>query len=161
LEEARKSIPTVRLLVCGERSAFFDEVMESVRRRGLEGIVEYMGVRNRREIVEVINGCDLGVIPNHRNIFTEINTPTRIFEYLALGKPVIAPGTRGIRDYFTDEDLIFFNVGDAGDLARKIEFVFSNPEKVRQTVERGQLVYLAHQWTREKSNLLEPISAII
>jgi glycosyltransferase involved in cell wall biosynthesis len=161
LEEASKSIPNVRLMVCGERSAFFEEVMKSVRQRGLEGIVDYMGVKNRRGIAEAINGCDLGVIPNHRNIFTEINTPTRIFEYLALGKPVVAPGTRGIRDYFTDEELIFFNVGDHHDLARKIEFVFSNPEKVRQIVERGQRVYLAHQWIREKSNLLEPISAII
>jgi hypothetical protein len=34
--------------------------------------------------------CDLGVIPEHHNAFTEINTPTGIFEYLALGKPVIA-----------------------------------------------------------------------
>jgi len=34
--------------------------------------------------------CDLGVIPEHHNAFAEINTPTGIFEYLALGKPVIA-----------------------------------------------------------------------
>lgn len=161
LEEARKSIPNVRLVVCGERSAFFDEVMKSARQRGVRGNVDYLGVKDRRGIVEAINACDVGVIPNHRNIFTEINTPTRIFEYLALGKPVIAPGTRGIRDYFTDKELIFFNVGDANDLARKIEFVFSNPNEVQQTVERGQRVYLAHQWSREKSNLLEPISAII
>jgi glycosyltransferase involved in cell wall biosynthesis len=161
LEEAKKSIPNVRLVVCGEQSAFFDEVMKSARQRGLRGNVDYMGVKDRRGIVETINGCDVGVIPNHRNIFTEINTPTRIFEYLALGKPVIAPGTRGIRDYFTDEELIFFNVGDADDLARKIEFVFSNPNKVQQTVERGQRVYLAHRWSQEKSNFLDPISAII
>ena len=161
LEKAIKSIPTARLMVCGERSSFFEEVMASVRKRGLEGEVEYLGVKNRREIVDAINSCDIGVIPNHRNTFTEINTPTRIFEYLALGKPVIAPRTRGIQDYFSDEELIFFNVGDANDLSQKIEFAFSYPGEVGQIVERGQRVYLAHKWSREKSNLLDPISDLL
>ena len=58
---------------------------------------------NVNEIVAAIGDCDLGIIPNHRNIFTEINTPTRIFEYLALAKPVIAPKTQGIQDYFGDD----------------------------------------------------------
>jgi glycosyltransferase involved in cell wall biosynthesis len=161
LEAAKKSIPNARLMVCGERSSFFDEVMESVRKRGLQENVEYLGVKNRRQVVEAVNSCDLGIIPNHRNIFTEINTPTRIFEYLALGKPVIAPRTQGIRDYFGDGELIFFEVGDANDLARKIEFAFLNPREVKQIVERGQQIYLAHKWSKEKSNLLNPIGELL
>src|SRR5438105_14288345 len=125
--------------------------MDDARRRGLEANIRYLGVRNLVQIVEAIRDCDLGIIPNHRNIFTEINTPTRIFEYLALGKPVIAPRTQGIRDYFGDGELIFFEVGDADDLARKIEFAFSNRGEVERIVERGQEVYLAHKWSREKS----------
>ena len=161
LETARKSVPGARLMVCGERSSFFEGVMDSVQKRGLQENVEYLGVKNRRQIVEAINNCDLGIIPNHRNTFTEINTPTRIFEYLALGKPVIAPRTRGIRDYFGDGELIFFEVGDANDLARKIEFAFSNPAEVGQIVARGQQIYLAHNWTREKSNLLNRIGGLL
>ena len=161
LETAKKSVPGARLMVCGERSSFFEGVMDSVQKRGLQENVEYLGVKNRRQIVEAINNCDLGIIPNHRNTFTEINTPTRIFEYLALGKPVIAPRTRGIRDYFGDGELIFFEVGDANDLARKIEFAFSNPTEVGRIVARGQQIYLAHNWTREKSNLLNRIGELL
>lgn len=161
LESARKSIPTARLMVCGERSSFFEEVMESVQKRGLQENVEYLGVKDRRQVVEAINNCDLGIIPNHRNTFTEINTPTRIFECLALGKPVIAPRTQGIRDYFGDGDLIFFQVGDANDLARQIEFAFTNPNEVGRIIERGQQVYLAHKWSREKSNLLNSIGELL
>src|SRR6266513_6410412 len=100
LERVRKTIPSARLSVCGKRTNFFEKTMESARQRGLDTSVDYLGVRNLREIVETIEDCDLGIIPNHRNIFTEINTPTRIFEYLALAKPVIAPKTKGIQDYF-------------------------------------------------------------
>ena len=37
LETAKKSIPSARLMVCGERTPFFEKVMESVRERGLQG----------------------------------------------------------------------------------------------------------------------------
>ena len=91
LEKVKKTISSVRLRVCGKRTDFFEQVMESARQRGLDKNVDYLGPCNLNEIVEAIEDCDLGIIPNHRNIFTEINTPTRIFEYLALAKPVIAP----------------------------------------------------------------------
>jgi glycosyltransferase involved in cell wall biosynthesis len=161
LEIVRKRIPTARLMVCGARTPFFEEVMESARKRGLQDIVEYAGARNLNQIVEAIESCDLGIIPNHRNIFTEINTPTRIFEYLALGKPVIAPQAQGIQDYFGDEELVFFKLGDASDLAQKIEFAFFHPHDVEQIVKRGQEIYLAHTWSREKLNLLKPISELL
>ena len=161
LETARQSIPAAQLLVCGKSTSFFEEVMESVRKRGLRDHVQYLGVRNLNQIVDAIDSCDLGIIPNHRNIFTEINTPTRIFEYLALGKPVIAPRSRGIQDYFTDDDLIFFNLGDADDLARKIEFAFHHPSEVEEIVRRGQNVYLAHTWSREKFGLLTALNELL
>ena len=161
LEIVRKRIPTAKLMVCGERTPFFDEVMESARKRGLQGSIDYVGARNLNQIVEAIENCDIGIIPNHRSIFTEINTPTRIFEYLALGKPVIAPQAKGIQDYFGDEELVFFKLGDASDLAQKIEFAFFQPHDVEQIVKRGQEIYLAHTWSREKLNLLKPISELL
>jgi glycosyltransferase involved in cell wall biosynthesis len=161
LEKVRKNIPSARLRVCGKRTAFFEKVMESAQQRGLERNVDYLGVCNLKEIVEAIEDCDLGIIPNHRNIFTEINTPTRIFEYLALAKPVIAPKTKGIQDYFGDNDLIFFELGNADDLARKIEFAFSHPAEVVETVKRGQAVHLSHTWSRERLTLLNSISELL
>ena len=161
LAKVRKTIPSARLSVCGKRTDFFEKVMESAHRRGLDNNVDYLGVRNIKEIVKAIEDCDLGIIPNHRNIFTEINTPTRIFEYLALAKPVIVPKAKGIQDYFGDEDLIFFELGDADDLARKIEFAFANPVSVAETVKRGQEIYLSHTWSRERLSLLNSISELL
>jgi glycosyltransferase involved in cell wall biosynthesis len=161
LEKVRETIPSVRLRVCGKRTNFFEKVMESAQQRALDRYVDYLGVRNLREIVDAIEDCHLGIIPNHRNVFTEINTPTRIFEYLALGKPVIAPKTEGIQDYFRDNELIFFEVGDADDLARKIEFAYSHPLEVAEMVSRGQEIYLSHTWSREKLTLLNSIGELL
>jgi glycosyltransferase involved in cell wall biosynthesis len=161
LEKVKKTIPSAQLHVCGKRTDFFEKVMESARQRGLDGNVDYLGVRSVEEIVQAIEDCDLGIIPNHRNIFTEINTPTRIFEYLALAKPVIAPNASGIKDYFGDDDLIFFELGNADDLARKIEFAYSHPNEVAETVKRGQEIYLSHTWSRERFSLLNSITELL
>jgi glycosyltransferase involved in cell wall biosynthesis len=96
----------------------------------------------------------VGIVPNHRNVFTDISTPTRIFEYLALGKPVIAPRAAGVQDYFGDDALVFFEPGDALDLAKGIEYVFRQPDEAARIVSRGQQVYLAHTWHREKQTLV-------
>ena len=160
LEIAKERVPAARLIVCGERSSFLEEVMASAEKRGLQDRVDYLGVKDRTGIVEAIQHCDLGVIPNHRNTFTEINTPTRIFEYLSLGKPVVAPRTLGIEDYFGKDALLFFDAGDSRDLARRIEFAYFNREETTRFVERGQEVYLANNWTRQKANFIHSIEEL-
>jgi glycosyltransferase involved in cell wall biosynthesis len=161
LEKVRKTIPGAALVVCGERTPFFDEVMADAERRGLQGAIDYLGMKGREEIVKIIDSCDLGIIPNHRSIFTEMNTPTRIFEYLSRGKPVISPRAPGILDYFGDADLVYFELGDAAGLAQKIEYVHAHPDEVRETVVRGQKVYLAHRWSQESLGFLDTVGRLV
>jgi glycosyltransferase involved in cell wall biosynthesis len=155
LQTVRKTIPTATIVICGESTPYFEEIMKSVEQRGLQQTVRYLGMRNSPQIVEAIEQCDLGIIPNRRSIFTEINMPTRIFEYLALGKPVIAPSTQGIQDYFSGQDLIFFEPDNVADLARKIEYVASHPQEVQDIIRRGQAIYQKHLLQQERSAFLE------
>src|SRR5205085_9122330 len=140
---------------------FFETVMSCLDERHLADKVEYLGPRNLHQIVQAIESCDVGIIPNHRSIFTELNTPTRIFECLALGKPVIAPRTQGILDYFGNQDLIYFELGNAADLAEKINFAFFCSAEVEAIVERGQAAYLKHTWRSEKSNLIAAFEKLL
>ena len=157
----RASVPTAELRIFGPPTPFLDRVMEGARNRNLLESVRYLGPRRLEDVVTEIGNCDLGVIPNHRNPFTDINTPTRIFEYLALGKPVIVPSTLGIQDYFGKESLLFFEPGNPDDLARQIEYAFSHPREVVEIAERGQQVYLEHTWERERQTLLDRVSEIL
>jgi glycosyltransferase involved in cell wall biosynthesis len=161
LAKIQASVPTAELRIYGATTPFLERVLDSVRSRGLQERVHYFGPKRLEELVPAIEDCDVGVIPNHRNPFTEINTPTRIFEYLALGKPVIAPSTPGIQDYFSKESLYFFTPGNSGDLAKQIEYVFLNPTNAVETVVRGQKVYLAHTWEQERETLVNLVSELL
>ena len=136
-------------------------MLEMVREKGLEELVHYLGPKQLEDLVPEIEKCDLGVVPNHRNAFTDINTPTRIFEYLALGKPVIAPATSGVQDYFDRESLLFFEAGDSSDLARQIEYAFSHPTEVIEIAKRGQRVFQEHSWDQERETLIKRVSGIL
>lgn len=158
---AREKMPTAELRVFGPSTPFLERVMETVRAKGLQDIVHYHGPRRLEDLVREIEGCDVGVIPNQRNAFTDINTPTRIFEYLAIGKPVIAPNTIGIRDYFDDQSLVYFEPGNAIDLARQMQYLNSHRNELSEIASKGQQIYLAHTWEQERQTLLAGVNQIL
>ena len=161
LARVREKAPGAELKICGASTPFLEEVMQKARSLGLQSCIRYLGPKRLEELVTEIETCDVGVIPNQRNAFTDINTPTRIFEYLALGKPVIAPQTPGIQDYFEPGSLLFFESGNAVDLAKKIEWVYFNSRLATETAERGQQIYLAHTWQKERATLVELVSGVL
>jgi glycosyltransferase involved in cell wall biosynthesis len=161
LARVRRSGANVELRIYGAATPFLGRVMESVHAQGLTEAVRWLGAKRLDEIVEAIAECHVGVIPNRRSIFTELNTPTRIFEYLALGKPVIAPRAAGILDYFDEHSLIFFDLGDADDLARRIQDVWADPGKAAEIARRGQEVYRAHAWRQERDVLVRAVNGLL
>jgi len=157
----RTKIPTAQLRIYGKTTPFMEEVMRSARGRGLGQNVLHLGQKSLEEIVGAIDTCDVGVIPNRHNAFTGINTPTRIFEYLSRGKPVVAPRTPGIQDYFGEDSLLFFEAGDVKELSERIEFVACHPREALSITGRGQQVYSAHSWKQESQTLVRLVGKLL
>ena len=155
INRVRKLLPNAVLRVYGHSTPYLEQVLAAVTDQGNEEWVHYLGAKTLEQIVESIDDCDLGVVPNCSNVFTQINMPTRVFEFLTRGKPVIGPRTPGVLEYFPEDSLVFFELGSAADLARKIEYVIRNPLKVVEITRRGQEVCMAHPWSRERETLME------
>jgi glycosyltransferase involved in cell wall biosynthesis len=161
VNRVRQTVPNVELRVYGDRTPYLEKVLSAVKEQGNQHWVRYMGPKMLDQIVQAIDDCDVGVVPNLRSIFTQINTPTRIFEFLARGKPVIAPSSPGVLEYFAEDSLVSFELGDAADLACKIELVICHPVQVNEITRRGQQVCLAHRWSREREGLVELVLKLL
>jgi glycosyltransferase involved in cell wall biosynthesis len=157
----RSVIPTLEFHIFGERTPYMNKVDAQMQKLGLRSCVHYRGYRPQIEIAKSIRLIDLGIIPNRRSPFTEINMPTRIFEYLAMGKPVVVPDTRGIRDYFGAESALFFEPGDPQSLADVILDVYRNPQKVDSILARGRTVYEAHRWEVHRMQFLDRVNVLL
>jgi glycosyltransferase involved in cell wall biosynthesis len=94
------------------------------------------------------------VIPNKRYRFTELNLPTRILEYLSKGVPAVAPDTRGVRDYFNDGTLFFFEPGNARSLTQTIRRAMDDPAERQTILGLGRVVALRHAWASEQEKLV-------
>jgi glycosyltransferase involved in cell wall biosynthesis len=159
LSRLRKKIPNLVFKVYGNGD-YVNEFLSDVAELELADQVFYHGYVQPESIAEEISRCDLGLIPNRRNVFTEVNLPTRIFEFLSLGKPVIAPQTRGILDYFDEESLYFHEAGNAENLAEVIFEIYSNPEECQARLERGIAVYQQHRWELQRLRFLELVEGL-
>lgn len=158
----RERIPGLRFHIYGEETAYLrDQVLPLVASLGLQDRVHYLGEQPQEVIAQALAGCDLGVVPNLRTVFTEINLPTRIFEYLALGKPVIVPETQGIRDYFNADNMLFFKPGEVESLAAQIQWVFDHPQEISIVVRKGQAVYRRHLWRQEERRFMNLIFRLV
>lgn len=159
--KVRRDLLDAELFIYGKETQFLEKVIQQAREKGVSESVHYLGPKTLEDIVRAIEDCDVGIIPNPRSAFTEINTPTRIFEFLAMGKPVIAPRTQGICDYFGADSLIFFEPGNTDDLARKVAYVFAHPVEVAEVVKRGREVLQKHSWAGERQRFIELVSRLL
>ena len=156
----KNQIPGLIFNVYGDGD-FTDRFLEIIDELGIKDVVKYHGIVPLEKIAEAIETIDLGIIPNKLTPFTEINFPTRIFEYLSKCKPVIAPKTTGILDYFNDDSIFFFKPGDAKDLSKKILGIYNNPSYNQKIIEQGKIIQEEHSWKKESQHLLDLVEKLL
>lgn len=157
----QERIPNLEFHVYGRDNEYSASMEALARDLGIRDLVHFHGYVPYKEVAEAIQAADLGVIPNRRNAFTEINMPTRIFEYLAMNTPVIVPSTTGIRDYFNEESIFFFEPEDDENLAEAIYQVYEDQARTEQVVDRGREVYQSFSWEEQEKKFLQLASTLV
>jgi glycosyltransferase involved in cell wall biosynthesis len=156
----KKEISNLRFEVYGSGD-FITQFLERVDQLNLNSIVNFHGYKPLQTIAKAIQSINVGIIPNQMSPFTNLNLPTRIFEYLALNKPVVAPRTKGILDYFDNGSLYFFDPGNADSLVNTILDIYHNPSRCQLVLERGTKIYNMHRWEFEKKYFLSLVKNLL
>ena len=86
-----------------------------------------LGVVGRDELPRILALADLFVQPGRINPFEDLRLPSKIPEFLAMGKPVLLPNVN-IAHMFVDEiDAIILQSGTPEEIAKKCIDIFNNP----------------------------------
>ena len=160
LNKVRNKIPNIVFHVYG-KGEFVESFLKLIEQLELDDRAFYYGQVSHETIAKEIEPIDVGLIPNKKSPFTDINMPTRIFEYLCKGKPVIAPRTKGILDYFDEDSLYFFKPGSVDSLADVILDVYNNPERRRSVLTRGISIYQKYRWQLQRQYFVGIVTRLL
>lgn len=89
--------PDSQVLLIGDGPEL-DHIRSLVARRSLSGRVIFGGRKKHQELPQVMSSFHVGVMPDSN----DYGSPMKIFEYMALGVPVIAPDYVPILDAISD-----------------------------------------------------------
>jgi glycosyltransferase involved in cell wall biosynthesis len=87
---------------------------------GIEDRVAFPGRIPIEDVPAAIAGSDVGVAPTRLDPFTGMSLSTKLLEYAAMRKPVVASRLPTVERYFSPDTISVYEPGDAGDLARTI-----------------------------------------
>lgn len=139
-----KSIPDISLSLFGgfRTSEYKYEVNSMIDSLGLRSYINLEDHILHRDIWEQLGKNMIGVIPFNDNPLTRINTPTKLFEFMAAGCQLVMPDLPTIKR-FDIKGAKYFKAGDINGLANAIIEAINNinKEDIRYNQEKINSVY--------------------
>lgn len=149
----KRDIPGIefRFMGAGE---YLPEVLALTGQLGVEKRVRFLGFVPFETMVEEILAADVTVVPVKKNPYSVLVHTNKMYEYVALRKPVVASRLDSVAAYFPDNSLVFFEPGSESDLADKLRYVYAHPEEMSARIDNATEIYETYRWEREKKKYL-------
>jgi len=133
---------------------------EHARTRGVADRLTITGIVERDDVARHVAAFDVAVIPN----VNPYASPLKLFEYLQLGRAIVAPDTENIREILTNEqDALLFDPGSDGALEAALLRLCTDPalrarlgDSARRTIGERSLT-----WSGNAERVLAIAEAII
>jgi glycosyltransferase involved in cell wall biosynthesis len=151
LRELRPSLPVAfDVFGRGDSEAVLREQAE---RLGIGGAVTFHGRIPIEAVPAAIAAADIGLAPTRRDPFTDFSLSTKIFEYGAMGKPVVASRLPLVEETFPPGSVATYNPGDPGSLAAAILAIVDGESERDSAIGRTRARIEELSWDRESDKL--------
>ena len=120
--------------------------------------VHLIGPRSHRELASYIAGFDACIVPYVLNGSTQTVVPTKVGEYLAMGKPVISTDLPAVRGLAADADVLTIAESAAEPFANAVAAALSDPPSADAVARRRRAAEVS-DWSSRLEMLSELIEA--
>jgi glycosyltransferase involved in cell wall biosynthesis len=118
------SPPTMHLLLVGDGPEL-PALKDQAARLGIEDRVHFTGLVDRETAVRMVSAFDIALQPK----CVEYASPLKLFEYMALGKAIVAPDQPNIRELLdTEVSALLFDPQSQASLIAAIRRLGDDPE---------------------------------
>jgi glycosyltransferase involved in cell wall biosynthesis len=99
-------------------------------------------------------GADCGVIPNLPSPLNQLTLSTKLLEYVALGVPAVVARLDTLARHFGEDEVTFFEAGDASSLGESLCWVHANPQEAAAKAERAFARYASFAWPANRDRYI-------
>ena len=153
IDIVKEEIPNIQLNILGY-GEYEPQLKRLVSELGLENYVHFCGFIPFIDMIKMIAQSDLGIVPTDKNAYSDLVHTNKMFEYIAMKKPVIISRTRAVEDFFGSDDacLKYFKSGDANGLAKSIIELYNSPDKRDQMASNAFTKFESVRWEKTKED---------
>jgi glycosyltransferase involved in cell wall biosynthesis len=116
---------------------------------GMRGRVTFHGRIPIDAVPAAVAAADMGIAPTRLDRFTAMTISGKIYEYGAMGKPVVASRLPLVERTFPNGTVVTYEPGDAAGLAEAIIALADHPIRRAEAVDGSRDVVRAAAWERE------------
>ncbi|MBA2720608.1 MAG: glycosyltransferase family 4 protein [Chloroflexi bacterium] len=150
----------IRLDVYGRGDAE-PHLREQVARHGLEDRVTFHGRIPIEDVPAALAAADIGLAPTRQDDFTDVSLSTKLFEYAAMEKPVVATRLPLVEATFPAGTILTYGAGDPVALAAAVLEVVDRPAERADAVARTLAIVRAGSWERHAVVYVRLVEALI
>lgn len=154
LENAYSKNPDKSFVMIGPTWPMF---LKSLRQKSKEAQlmakyknVHYLGRKSFRETPAYLSCCDVMIIPHREDDFLKYTSPTKLYEFLAAGKPVVSTRGAGV-DLFAN---LVHTASDSQEFNEKIELALKETANQELATRRKQAAQ-EHSWDKRVQKMLD------
>jgi glycosyltransferase involved in cell wall biosynthesis len=122
--------------------------------RQIQSLAEKLGVspvyfwfNGLQETLEFLLSCHVGVLPTTNDTSSRISMPSKLFDYLSAGLPVVANEVGGWTDIIKNNGVGKVTMDEPEDFARSILELLDAPEEIAESGRRGiELIKKIYNW---------------
>ena len=107
LSKIKESHPYIKLLIVGDGDAY-EDLKEIIKSKNLEDIVIMAGRMPFEDIPKLISSSDICLLPAYNNEIMSDIVPIKLYEYLAMHKPIISTKLPGVVTEFGKNNGIIY-----------------------------------------------------
>jgi len=147
-----KKAKNIAFVIMGE-GYLKPKIMEYIKKYQLDNVI-LEGKVPQQAVPEYYALADILVIPHVRRIDSELDFPTKLLEYLASGKPIVASNLKAIADVVGD-NAILVEPENSQAFADGILMLLNDEELAKRMGENGKKIIYNYSWEESAKKIYE------
>lgn len=130
LQILNKKISNVKVVLVGGQDEEIEYIKEYARKKGVINNLICTGKVPYSDLAKYVNIADIGMVPHLKCDHTETTIPNKLFDYMALGKPVLVSNVTPLKRIVEETNSgKVFSWSDCNDFADKVIEIINNKDE--------------------------------